>query len=272
MDKQLIIDVGMNTGIDTEFYLQKGFRVIAIEANPRLAEEVRGRLKDFVSSKQLVICNIAIAEAPGEIDFYVNNQNSGWSTINKAFAERNERFGSTNTLTRVKCTTFQQILREHGVPYYLKIDIEGADILCLESLRDFPTRPKFISIEAGLTAFDETFTELALMWLLGYRDFKIINQALNPQIKCPNPPLEGKFIDFRFHGDCTGPFGEETTGPWLTVDAAFTRYRRLLWEQKYFGADGKLYKTFFHKLYELVKRSPAGWYDFHARHPNPTPV
>ncbi len=35
MNKSLIIDVGMHTGRDTEFYLKKGFEVIAIEANPR---------------------------------------------------------------------------------------------------------------------------------------------------------------------------------------------------------------------------------------------
>ena len=33
----LIFDVGLHTGQDTAFYLKKGFRVIAIEANPLLA-------------------------------------------------------------------------------------------------------------------------------------------------------------------------------------------------------------------------------------------
>ena len=34
--KDLIYDVGMHKGEDTEFYLRKGFRVIAIEADPDL--------------------------------------------------------------------------------------------------------------------------------------------------------------------------------------------------------------------------------------------
>ncbi len=34
MNPDLIFDVGMNNGDDTDFDLAKGFRVVAIEANP----------------------------------------------------------------------------------------------------------------------------------------------------------------------------------------------------------------------------------------------
>lgn len=39
MNNSLIIDVGMHTGRDTEFYLKKGFNVVAIEANPELVKK-----------------------------------------------------------------------------------------------------------------------------------------------------------------------------------------------------------------------------------------
>jgi hypothetical protein len=45
----LIYDVGMCDGADTAFYLAKGFRVIAIEANPTLVE--RNRVLFFANSK-----------------------------------------------------------------------------------------------------------------------------------------------------------------------------------------------------------------------------
>jgi len=41
MDAQLIYDVGAQLGEDTDFYLRKGFKVVAIEANPPLAEGLR---------------------------------------------------------------------------------------------------------------------------------------------------------------------------------------------------------------------------------------
>jgi len=265
MNKSLIIDVGMHTGRDSEFYLEKGFDVVAIEANPELVKCARSHFRDAITNKKLILHGIAIADYEGEINFFVNNRHDDWGTISKEFALRNERFGTSNTLIRVKCTTFQNILRKHGIPYYLKIDIEGADIMCLKALKKFNEKPKYISIEAGLNSFEETFTELSLLWNLGYKEFKIVNQALNYKVRCPNPPLEGVFVNYKFDGTCSGPFGEEAPGKWLSVEETFLRYRRLLAEQKYFGAGGKLYKTLFHRVYEVLNREPVGWYDFHAK-------
>jgi len=267
MNKSLIIDVGMHTGRDTEFYLRKGFNVIAIEANPELIKQAQSHFTDALSDKKLIICDVAIAEYDGDIEFYINSQHDDWGTTSKGFASRNERFGTENHLIRVKCTRFQNILKKHGVPYYLKIDIEGADILCLKALMEFNEKPQYISIEAGLTSFEETFTELSLLRNLGYSEFKIVNQSLNSKVRCQNPPLEGAFVDYQFDGTCSGPFGEEAPGRWMSVEETFIKYRRLLTEQKYFGADGKLYKTIFHRMYEFLKNEPVGWYDFHAKLP-----
>lgn len=265
MNKSLIIDVGMHTGRDTEFYLAKGFDVVAIEANPELVKRARSKFSDALLNKKLTLYDVAIADHDGEIDFYINQQHDDWGTTSLEFASRNERFGTNNTLSRVQCARFQNILRQHEVPYYLKIDIEGADMLCLEALMEFGEKPKYVSIEAGLNSFEETFSELSLFWVLGYREFKIVNQALNSTVRCQNPPLEGLFVEYQFDGTCSGPFGEEAPGRWMSVEETFIRYRRLLTEQKYFGADGKLYRTPFHRVYEVLKREPAGWYDFHAK-------
>jgi hypothetical protein len=172
---------------------------------------------------------------------------------------------TTNSITKVKCKPFLNILNEYGNPYYVKIDIEGADTLCLKDLLNYQQKPEYVSIEAGLTSFDETFTELSLLWNLGYRSFKIVNQSMNKKVKCPNPALEGIFTDYQFDGTCSGPFGEESPGDWMSLEETFVRYRRLLAEQKYFGATGKMYKSIFHRVYEVFKGERVGWYDFHAK-------
>ena len=41
MVNNLIFDIGMHTGEDTRFYLNIGYDVIAIEANPFLVEEAK---------------------------------------------------------------------------------------------------------------------------------------------------------------------------------------------------------------------------------------
>lgn len=265
MEQGLIIDVGMHIGKDTEFYLKKGFNVVAIEANSTLVDLAQAKLASFINEGRLLIHNVAIASYEGDINFYIDEKHDDWGTISKEFAERNERWGSSNSKIMVKCTTLNKILLDSGIPYYLKIDVEGADTLCLQQLLSLPERPKYLSIEAGLTSLEETFEELSLLWQLGYRQFKIINQALNSHVRCPNPPLEGNYVDYIFDGMSSGPFGEEAPGKWMSIEETYLRYRLLLLEQRYFGADGKFYNTFYHKIYEMLKQAPAGWYDFHAK-------
>ena len=265
MDSSLIIDVGMHVGRDTDFYLQKGFRVVAVEAHPDLAARGRERFSREIADGRLTIHEVAIAEHEGEVTFYVNSRQDDWGTISPAFAARNEEMGTTNRAITVPSTPFQTILREHGIPYYLKVDIEGADLLCLRALADFESRPRYVSIESGLTSFEETFEELSLLWSLGYRTFKIVDQAQNEHVRCPNPPFEGQFVDYRFDATSSGPFGEEAPGTWMRVEETIDRYRRLLTEQKYFGGTGKLNTPLIRKPYEILTGRRVGWYDIHAR-------
>jgi 16S rRNA A1518/A1519 N6-dimethyltransferase RsmA/KsgA/DIM1 with predicted DNA glycosylase/AP lyase activity len=58
----LIFDVGMHLGEDTEFYLKKGFRVVAIEADPLHCSRVAERFAREVAKRQLVILNVAITK------------------------------------------------------------------------------------------------------------------------------------------------------------------------------------------------------------------
>ncbi len=43
---------------------------------------------------------------------------------------------------------FAGALRKFGAPYYLKIDIEGCDTVCVRSLAEFKERPDYVSIES----------------------------------------------------------------------------------------------------------------------------
>lgn len=47
----LVYDVGMNRGEDTEFYLKKGYRVVGFEADPLLVDQCRKRFAAELSSR-----------------------------------------------------------------------------------------------------------------------------------------------------------------------------------------------------------------------------
>ena len=269
IDNGLIIDVGMHTGKDTEFYLAKGFRVATVEANPRLVDQVRKRLTEAVRSERLTIFNTAISDREGTATFYVNTQKDDWGTLSESFAARNVALDTDLIPIDVECTRFEKILEKTGIPYYLKIDIEGADILCLQALSRFQDKPRYVSIEMSLRNFDDAFSEIALLWVLGYRQFKIVNQALNDTVRCPDPPLEGNYVDARFDGHTSGPFGEEAPGAWMSLDQLLERVRDIISEQALYGAHGRYYDTWRARLNWRYRRmfglEPVGWYDIHAR-------
>ena len=90
MQSDFIFDVGLHKGVDTSFYLNKGFRVVAVEANATLAAKARQ----------------AFAEQAGTVQFFRNTANSEWGTIDPGFAERNERFGASSERIEVPARTF----------------------------------------------------------------------------------------------------------------------------------------------------------------------
>jgi hypothetical protein len=54
-DPQLIYDVGMNNGDDTAYYLQRGFRVLAIEANSDLVANAATRFAREIGTRRLML-------------------------------------------------------------------------------------------------------------------------------------------------------------------------------------------------------------------------
>src|SRR5262245_34468686 len=80
-----------------------------------------------------------------ELPFWICETRSEWSSFDRKLASRD---GRPPHEIMVPCRRFASVLEEFGVPYYLKVDIEGADILCLQDLN--PQRlPKFMSMEVG---------------------------------------------------------------------------------------------------------------------------
>ena len=96
----LIFDVGLHKGEDTDFYLKKGFKVVAFEADPDLVAHCRDRFEQPIADHRLRIIEGAVApEAAGErIAFYKNLQKSEWGTIDQRWVERNEKFGTRSVL------------------------------------------------------------------------------------------------------------------------------------------------------------------------------
>ncbi|MBE9058404.1 FkbM family methyltransferase [Sphaerospermopsis sp. LEGE 08334] len=265
MDSNLIIDVGVHTGQDTEFYLKKGFRVIGIEAHPEIYETAKNRLKSYIESGQLTLLNIAISPKDEPITFYANLDRSFWGTISPDRVKESDRsFGTRSVEMTVTGRRFESILAEFGVPYYLKIDIEGSDLLCVKALQQFDTKPQFISIESTKASWSALLEEIELLKELGYQKFKAVNQAKVTQQVAPSPPREGKYIPYQFEYGASGLFGEETPGNWLSESEVIKAYKGIFRNYKIFGVNGIIYQFYAGKMLLESLNIKEPWYDTHA--------
>jgi FkbM family methyltransferase len=240
-----IYDVGLHNGDDTAYYLQKGFKVLAIEANPLLVANAQRRFEREIIAGRLRLLPVGIAESEGTFSFWVNEENDTWSSFEKTLGCRN---GTRCHELQIPCLPFSTILKEYGVPYYLKVDIEGKDYLCVASLKPGHL-PKYISCE--LSHDEDIITRLHQV---GYQRFKVLNQdsftastpifeneigwrvlrkacnkvhALKYLLHRLPSQLQPRKIDFdnftaqfefTFNEGCSGPFGEETYGLWYSFE------------------------------------------------------
>jgi len=271
----LIYDVGLHHGQDTDYYLKMGFDVIAFEADPRNAEFCRERFADAISEGRLVIVEGAITDdipANGhatEVKFYQNADHSLWGSTSQDWAVRNLVMGTTNEVIRVKATNFVKCLKKYGIPYYLKADIVGSETVCLRALLQFETKPDYISIRSEKLVFSKLEYEFELLKALGYHAFKAVKQDFE-HVKPQLPSTNGELFH-TFEEGASGPFGESSTGDWKKLEDVMGDYRRIFVLYWLFGDYSYLLQTdrgrrFIARLERVFRRSIPGWYDTHARH------
>ena len=253
MDQRLVFDVGAFNGDDTAYYLAQGYRVVTIEADPSAAVKLRVRFAAEIEAGRCTILNVGVADQDGEATFYLSDL-AVWNSFDRAMATRE---GHKAREIRVPCRMFASILREHGVPFYLKVDIEGRDHLCILALsRD--DLPPFVSFEAD----DDAADLVRHLDGLGYRKFRLVSQRGWKPVVIPDAgsarhviwsgrqwirlelrkysalhgalealrsafPIAARYADvpanggpsstWRFAPGSSGPMPFEIPGPWLTM-------------------------------------------------------
>jgi FkbM family methyltransferase len=254
----LVFDVGMHRGEDTERYLRQGFRVVAVEANPALVDLATQRFDRAIASGRLTIVGAAVAEQRGTVELAVFDEHTVWSSVDRRFIARNLAMNQRCHMVTVPAVRFNDLLSEYGVPRYLKIDIEGFDMMCVRALHEVSERPDYLSIESAVTSphgggvVEAAFDELAELWTLGYRAFKFVDQT-----RVLTEP------------GSSGPFGDETAGRWVRIGPALAHAVSLRlqyemtahgtrWGESLLGRACSMFRN------EVLHR-PLGWYDLHVK-------
>jgi len=266
----LIYDVGMHRGEDTAYYLAKGFDVVAFEADPALVEHCRARFAREIADGRLRIVEGAIVDAPGDggtVRFFKHESLSMWGTTDSEWAGR-RAFSGDFAEVEVPAVDFAKTIAETGMPHFMKIDIEGADSVCLAALEKFAAGPRYLSIESEKFDFARLEAEIDLLGRLGFTRFAVVQQGSIPGSETTTTTRDGAPLRYRFERDASGGFGDDV-GPWLDREDALRRYRAVFREYRMFG-EGSLVRRFragrilMGRLPRWTGRSWPGWYDTHA--------
>lgn len=218
-----IYDFGSNNGDDLPYYLMKGLRVVAVEANPVLCEHIRQRFAGPLGSGQLAVINAVLAsEAQAEpVTFHVHKFNDVLSQF-PAPQDSNpasETFSGNYHPIQLQAVTPADVVRAHGLPHYIKIDVESYDEAILSNLFAAGFRPPYISAEShSIDVF------ACLVAVGGYRRFKLVEGSSVAECFANHPvatPAGQALHSFPYHS--AGPYGDDIPGEWQGMNEFFYR-------------------------------------------------
>jgi FkbM family methyltransferase len=167
---ELAFDVGCHVGDRAASFLRLGARVVAVEPQPRLARTLRllfHRAPDFTLEEVL------LGATPGEAVLRLNRANPTVATASDAFiAAATGAPGwegqSWDAELRLPRTTLDALVARHGMPEFIKIDVEGWEA---EVLAGLTAAPRALSFEFTTIQRDVAHAALARLSALGLAHF-----------------------------------------------------------------------------------------------------
>ncbi len=212
--KKIIYDIGANNGDDIPYYLLRADLVVAVEANPMLCDLIKDRFRAEIEQRRLIVENyVATAEEDDmEVGFYLHKTHHVLSQFPKP------KLAQMNNFKKVLLPSkaVHHIIKEHGHPYYIKIDVEHYDTQILGSLSANAICPPFISAES------HNIGVFSLLVGMGYDAFKLVEGRTVSQVyvdrifQCGQEKIS---YSFPFHS--AGPFGNDVDGEWMNTEDFF---------------------------------------------------
>lgn len=202
----LVFDIGLNRGDDTRAYLDMGYKVVAVEANPHYAKKGEITFAEEIRQGRLIILNRALSDTVNKtVHFYTPEMSKALQIMRKispmfdvanvmvgasdaegshtdelaSMSKANACVGCFGNLQctckqiAVQTTTCGDLIKQYGTPNFLKVDIEGFDGLCIQDLAKLPCAllPPYISFEEQDTHQVRTATSSELIKAMSPRGY-----------------------------------------------------------------------------------------------------
>jgi FkbM family methyltransferase len=157
----LIFDVGANDGTKAAVFLRLGARVVAIEPDEANQEVLRDKfLRHRLAPHCIVIVGKAVSNKSATETMWIDGPGSAVNTLSRKWVEtlktnkdkfEHAHFGLEFAGSKaVETTALEELILTHGLPFFVKIDVEGYEVSVIQGLK----RPvPFLSFEINLPEF-----------------------------------------------------------------------------------------------------------------------
>lgn len=160
-DNKLVFDIGANKGNKVKAFLLMGFSVVAVEPEKKSLSTLYYRFK---KNKRVTIVEKGVSDQAGILTINIAEGRSGLNTLSDKWVgsletkedNRWQREHSFRDSYEVKVTTLHELFSTYGLPYYIKIDVEGFEVNVLKGMDRMPA---FLSFETNLPEFREETLE-----------------------------------------------------------------------------------------------------------------
>jgi FkbM family methyltransferase len=166
----LVFDVGAHVGDRVASFRRLGARVVAVEPQRAMVRALRllyGR------SPSVAIEALAVGREPGKARMLINADNPTVSSISPAFVAaacdapgwETQRWSET---VEVEVTTLDALIARHGIPAFIKLDVEGFEA---EALHGLSQAVRALSFEVTTIQRDVGLISIERCSALGYVRF-----------------------------------------------------------------------------------------------------
>ena len=154
----LIFDIGANHGYKTAIFLGLGAKVVAVEPDKASQEILKQKFARYrLKRRPLVIAPKAASDRSDIQTMWIDTPGSAKNTLSQKWVEMlrgdDRRFGHRLDFghwKQVETTTIERLVVAHGLPFFVKIDVEGHE---LNVLRGMQSPVPYLSFEVNLPEF-----------------------------------------------------------------------------------------------------------------------
>jgi FkbM family methyltransferase len=141
----LVFDIGANAGVMSETFASIGARIIALEPNADCVRHIQLAYSDM----EIQVIQAAVGPRNGVAELNVSDAWDVTSSLSQewieAIQQKDERYrGNWLRQCVVPMVTLDALIGQFGVPYFIKIDVEGFEEPVLSGLS---TQPPILSFE-----------------------------------------------------------------------------------------------------------------------------